>query len=78
MIDNRQALELIEQTQSDSPFCGCGQQTIALGRGDRIWLECRSFGARPRGLVRRFIATHLGVHTRELVVDLAPAALTHA
>ena len=71
MIDNRQALEMIEQAQTDTPFCGCGQGTLAVGRAGGVWLECRSLRERPSGVVRRFVAA-FGIHTRELIVDLSP------
>jgi hypothetical protein len=71
MIDNRQALELIEQAQTDHPFCGCGQGTLAVGRAGGVWLECRSVGDQPRGFIRRLVAV-FSIHTRELIVDLSP------
>jgi hypothetical protein len=71
MIDNRQALDMIEQAQTDSPFCACGRQTLAVGRGGGVWLECSSLQARPRSLVQRLLA-EVGVHTRVLIVDLTP------
>ena len=73
MIDNRQALELIEQAQNEHPICDCGQQTLAVGRGGGVWLECRSLQTRPRSRVRRLLAAALGIHTRLLIVDLTPA-----
>jgi hypothetical protein len=73
MIDNGQALELIERAQSEHPFCDCGQQTLAVGRGGGVWLECRSRQTQPRSLVRRLLGAALGIHTRLLIVDLTPA-----
>ena len=71
VIDNRQALELIEQAQTDQPFCGCGQQTLAIGRAGGVWLECRSLQDPGRSAARRLLAA-LGIHTHELIVDLTP------
>ena len=71
MIDNRQALELIEQAQTDHPFCGCGQGTLAVGRTGGVWLECRSLQDPPSGFLRRLAAV-FSVHTRDLIVDLSP------
>jgi hypothetical protein len=71
MIDNRQALEMIEQAQTDQPFCGCGENTIAVGRAGGVWLECRSLQDPAHGFVRRLVAV-FSIHTRQLIVDLSP------
>jgi hypothetical protein len=72
MINNRQAVELIEQAQTNRPYCGCGQSTMAIGRGDGVWLECLSFETRSPSFVRRLLTADLGIHTRELILDLTP------
>jgi hypothetical protein len=71
MIDSRQAVEMIEQAQTENPFCGCGAPTIAVGRAGGVWLECHSLQERPRGIVSRLVAA-FAIHTRELIVDLSP------
>jgi hypothetical protein len=71
MIDDRQALDLIEQAQSDQPFCACGQGTLPVGRAGGVWLECRSLQDPASGFIRRLAAV-FSVHTRELIVDLSP------
>ena len=72
MIDNDKALDLIEQAQSRTLFCACGQPTHAVGRAGGVWLECISIEAPRKSLLRRILAVDIGVHTRELIVDLSP------
>ena len=75
MIDNRQAVDVIERAHDAQPFCRCGRHTTLVDRAGRIWLECSSLEERPeRAIARVLSAITSGAHTRELVLDLRPVA----
>ena len=75
MIDNNKALDLIEQAQNRTFFCSCGQPTSAVGRPGGVWLECFSLQSPRKSMFRRILSADIGVHTRELIVDLTPESL---
>ncbi len=75
MIDNRQAVDLIERAHDAQPFCRCGRHTTLVDRDGRIWLECSSLEDTREGAMARVLsAITAGAHTRELVLDLRPVA----
>jgi hypothetical protein len=74
VIDTWEALERIERAARDTPFCDCGEPTLAVGREGGVWLECRSLQTSRRSVLRRILSGEGLVHTRRLVLDLRPAA----
>ena len=75
MIDNRQAVEIIEQAHDAQPFCRCGRHTTLMDRAGRIWLACSSFEEPREGAIARVLSViTAGAHTRELVLDLEAIA----
>jgi hypothetical protein len=75
MIDNRQAVDLLERAHDASPVCYCGRHTRLVGRAGGVWLECSSLEERPTGAISRVVAAITsGMHTNRLVLDLAPTA----
>jgi hypothetical protein len=71
MLDNRTALDVIEQAQRATPFCSCGQPTSPTGRDGNVWLECISLRDEPTGgPVARFLrAITEPAHVREIIID---------
>ncbi len=75
MINNSQAVDLIERAHDAQPFCRCGRHTTMLERAGRIWLACNSFDEPREGTIARVLSLiTAGVHTRELVLDLEAIA----
>ena len=75
MIENRQAVDLIERAHDAQPFCGCGRHTTLVDRDGAIWLECSSLEETREGAFARALSViTAGAHTRELVLDLRPVA----
>ena len=75
MIDNRQAVEIIERAHDAQPFCRCGRHTTLMDRSGRIWLACSSFEEPREGAISKVLsAITAGAHTRELVLDLEAIA----
>jgi hypothetical protein len=75
MIDNRKAVDLIEQAHDAQPFCRCGRHTTMIERAGRIWLVCSSLDEPREGTIARVLsAITAGTHTREQVLDLEAVA----
>ena len=75
MIDNSQAVDLIERAHDAQPFCRCGRHTTLMEQAGRIWLACSSFDEAREGTIARVLSViTAGSHTRELVLDLEAIA----
>jgi hypothetical protein len=72
LMDNTQALALIERAERDTRFCDCGEPMAPVARSSQVWLECRSLPAPAGGGVRRLFTTLAAAgHTRSLILDAA-------
>ena len=72
MIDNSQALDLIEQAQRNIRVCSCGMHTLAVARADAIWLTCASLTQQPKGVVRKLLTLDFAAfHVDQRIVDLS-------
>jgi hypothetical protein len=76
MYENWAAIEAIEQAESTTPFCSCGELTSAAARDGNVWLECISLREEPTGgTIVRFLRSIMApVHVRELIIDNQQAA----
>jgi len=63
------ALIRIDDAATERPFCPCGEPTVIVADGDRIWLTCPA--AQPTGgvLRRLFTLDAAGPHIRRLLLD---------
>ena len=71
LMDNTQALALIERAERAAPFCDCGEPMAPVARSAQVWLECtaRHPGrARPPHAITALAAAG---HSRRLIVDPA-------
>ncbi len=72
MIDNSQALDLIEQAEREIPVCSCGMHTLAAARRDAVWLTCASLTKQPKGIVRKLLTLDFAAfHFDRRIVDLS-------
>ena len=65
------ALELVERSQRDVPFCEmCGAATVPVASdGGAIWLECSSLSPSKPVLRRLLTLDFAGTHTRQPIID---------
>jgi hypothetical protein len=72
LMDNTQALALIERAERAAPFCDCGEPMAPVARSAQIWLECTS-RRDPSGRGLRGLLASLGAagHVRRLILDPA-------
>lgn len=71
--ENLRAVDLIESAERSAPYCLCGEHTVAVAEGERVWLECSSRLAERTGLagiIARFTAFS---HMRQPILDLPSA-----
>lgn len=67
--------EHVEDEWRLAPFCAqCGEPTVVVERGDRIWIECPTLEGRP-GLLRSLLKLDLPIlHTRQSIAPVRRAA----
>ncbi len=54
LMDNTQALALIERAERAAPFCDCGEPMAPVARSAQVWLECTTqIGSDTRRPARR-------------------------
>jgi hypothetical protein len=72
LMDNTQALAVIERAERDAPYCDCGQPMAPVAHSTQVWLECRALpspaGRGLRGALASLAATG---HSRRLILDPA-------
>lgn len=72
LMDNTQALALIERAERAAPFCDCGEPMAPVARSTQVWLECTTRTGRKdaglRGLLANLAAPS---HDRQLILDPA-------
>jgi len=72
VIDNSQALDLIEHAQRTTRTCSCGGHTLAVARPDAVWLTCASLTQQPKGVVRKLLTLDFAAfHVDQRIVDLS-------
>ncbi len=72
LMDNTQAVALIERAEREAPFCDCGAPMAPVARSSQLWLECRSLPTPADSGVRRLLTTLAAAgHTRSLILDVA-------
>lgn len=72
LMDNTQAVALIERAERSSPFCECGEPMAPVARSSQVWLECTSRGMPSGSGLRLFLATLAAAgHDRTLILDPA-------
>jgi hypothetical protein len=70
MIYDRDAVEAIEHSRDDQPYCPCGKHTMPVWRDGAIWLECASLSEPTHGrLGRLWTAFASYTHTRVHLLD---------
>ena len=70
LMDNTQAVALIERAERTAPFCDCGQPMAPVARSSQLWLECTTQPT-PTGTGLRRLVTRMAAatHNRQLIVD---------
>ena len=56
MYDRTGMIELIEDAESHTPYCTCGQPMTAATRDGALWLECSARPDPRRGLLSRLVS----------------------
>jgi hypothetical protein len=70
MYDRRGMIDLIEDAESHTPFCTCGEPMVPAVRDGALWLECSARRGPHRGLLARLISFDWAVgHDRNLLLD---------
>jgi hypothetical protein len=69
MINLQHALIRIDDAATERPFCPCGEPTVVVADGDRIWLTCPAAQASGGILRRLFSLDAAGPHIRRLLLD---------
>jgi hypothetical protein len=72
LMDNTQALALIERAERAAPFCDCGEPMAPVARRTQVWLECTTQSFRTRRGLRGLLAGLAAAsHDRQLILDPA-------